>query len=705
MKPRTIIAVLLLALLAASAVHAQDQRKTDSLQRVVAGNAADSLKSQAYTELSLLFRQAGDPDSALSFARRGYDVAHRSGFAKGEGKALYYIGVVHALQGNYDAAEENYRNASRIFDSIGDRKNYSSVLTAIGGLYQYRGDPTTALEYHIQSLKIKKEIGDSLTAASVMMNIGTTYSTIGKPAEALVYFTEAYGVHLRAGDLVKVTDDCCNIGNMYHQLHQDSLGKVYLNRSIALGDSLGLAEILSYAYGTLAGVYYDSHQYDSAEYYYNKALVIAQSLDDKRVMSYEYMNLATVYDATGKTEKAEAYLKEALKYAKEVRALEAIRDIYSVTEKFYRAHGRFEDALGAYENYITYRDSILDVEKSAEFARQEMTLKYNNERALEKAEQDKKDAVTATEIRQQYLLIAAGAVVLLFVIVLAFVLYNRAKVTRRQNVLIQQQRDETEQQKQVIEEKNKSITDSITYARRIQQAILPQTDLIQSVLPESFVFYQPKDIVSGDFFWMSETPEHVFYATADCTGHGVPGGFMSILGASLLNEIVNDHNVTEPAEVLNQMRDKVIAALRQTGESGENKDGMDMVLCRIDKRSSVLTFAAANNPLWLCREGRISEYAPDKQPVGIGATPSVAFTQQTVQLGTGDVIYTFTDGFADQFGGEKGKKFKYKPLRNLLESNAGAAMNEQHTRLAEAFSGWKGELEQVDDVLVIGVRI
>lgn len=714
MKQTTIIAALLVAFVSfACTLHAQGAHRMDSLQRVVAGNTApDSSKAMAYVELSLLFRLSGEPDSALVMARNGYDVAHKAGFARGEAKSLYYIGVVHATRGNYNAAEEYYNRAGHIFDSIGDRKNYSSVLTAIGGVYQYKGDPTTALEYHTKSLKIKKEIGDSLVAASVMMNIGSTYSTIGKPAEALKYYMEAYGIHLRAHDMDKLSDDCSNIGNMYHQLGQDSLGMLYLRRSIALADSLELVEILSYSYGAMAGIYYDNAQYDSAEYCYNQALEAAMSLDDKRMMSYQYMNLAGVYDAKGNTAQAEASLQQALKVASEVHALEAIRDIYSTAGKFYRSHGRFEEALDAYEHYVDYRDSILDVEKSAEFARQEMTLKYDSERAIEQAEQDKKDAITNAEIRQQYILMVAGAVLLLFAVILAVVLYNRAKITRQQNMLIQQQkeeverqRDQVELQKAEIEEKNKNITDSITYARRIQQAILPDAKLLAQLLPQSFVFYRPKDIVSGDFYWVAETADYIFYATVDCTGHGVPGGFMSVLGASLLNEIVSERGVVSPSEILNLMRDKIVSALHQTGESGENKDGMDMSICRLNRSRSELHFAAANNGVWLVRNGELIEYKADKQPVGIGATEPKPFTTQTIVLQQNDMVYTFTDGFADQFGGDRGKKYKYSQLKSFLISCASDLPEVQLQKMSAEFESWRGEAEQIDDVLVIGVRV
>lgn len=255
----------------------------------------------------------------------------------------------------------------------------------------------------------------------------------------------------------------------------------------------------------------------------------------------------------------------------------------------------------------------------------------------------------------------------------------------------------------------KDITDSINYARRIQQAILPDPQLFKTLLPDSFIFYRPKDIVSGDFYWITEQEGIVYYAAADCTGHGVPGGFMSVLGASLLNEVINEKKIREPGEILDMLRNKIIAALRQKGETGENKDGMDMVLCRFDRSKNELVFAAANNPAWLVRnsngEKELIEFKPDKQPVGIGVENPVRFSQQVIKLQRNDRIYIFTDGFADQFGGPKGKKFKYRQFHETLVSIGDLPMEQQGEHLEKTFEAWKGELEQVDDVLIIGLKI
>jgi serine phosphatase RsbU (regulator of sigma subunit) len=258
---------------------------------------------------------------------------------------------------------------------------------------------------------------------------------------------------------------------------------------------------------------------------------------------------------------------------------------------------------------------------------------------------------------------------------------------------------------EIIREKNKDITDSINYAQKIQQAILPDQNEFTKHFPDSFVLFKPKDIVSGDFYWLAQKNDYVFYAAIDCTGHGVPGGFMSMLGSSLLNEIINDKNVFEPGDILDLLRIKIIQALKQKGESGENKDGMDMCLCRINKDRNELVYAAANNPLWIVRNNELLEFASNKQPVGISVGNFSQFEQSTVPLKSNDCIYIFTDGYADQFGGPKGKKFKYKPLKELLIANNKSPMHSQKEILDSTIMNWKGEMEQVDDILLIGIRI
>jgi len=287
-----------------------------------------------------------------------------------------------------------------------------------------------------------------------------------------------------------------------------------------------------------------------------------------------------------------------------------------------------------------------------------------------------------------------------FVMLLSFLSVRMFKNENRKYAL------RVEEQRAALEEKNKEVTDSINYARRIQTALLAPAALMKKNLPRHFVLYKPKDIVSGDFYYASESEQKQFWlCVGDCTGHGVPGAFMSLLNISILRELISEHRVQSPDVLLNRQRERIIAALNPDGAEELAKDGMDCVIAKFDFENSRLSFACANNPMWIVRNGQLNEFRPDKQPVGIYEGEPKSFTLHEWDLKPGDCIYMFTDGFADQFGGPRGKKFKYAQLKELIRSTAHLSAGEQQRVLDEQFETWRGSLEQVDDVLIIGLQV
>jgi two-component system, sensor histidine kinase LadS len=284
------------------------------------------------------------------------------------------------------------------------------------------------------------------------------------------------------------------------------------------------------------------------------------------------------------------------------------------------------------------------------------------------------------------------------------------QLVREQNVILERKVEERTQeitlQKDIIEEKNKEILSSIHYAKRIQRALLASESLLNNNLPDYFILYKPKDIVSGDFYWADVAPDGKFLMlTGDCTGHGVPGAFMSLLNISIMHELTFGRNLSRPDLLLNTQRDAIIMALNPEGTDEVSKDGMDCVLCSYDFKNKKMEFACANNPLWIVRDKQLIEFKADKQPIGLHEGPKTDFTLHEVQLQAGDIVYTFTDGYADQFGGPKGKKYKFSQLKEKLVAISDKSMEEQKGILDKTFEEWKGNLEQVDDVLLIGIKI
>ncbi|NOQ74505.1 MAG: SpoIIE family protein phosphatase [Crocinitomix sp.] len=278
------------------------------------------------------------------------------------------------------------------------------------------------------------------------------------------------------------------------------------------------------------------------------------------------------------------------------------------------------------------------------------------------------------------------------------------KVKERTEEVVRQ-RDENERQRLKLEDLYKAVTASIRYAKRLQNSILPPKEVINSICPDSFVLYKPKDIVSGDFYWFEKTEKANFFAAVDCTGHGVPGAFMSLVGANGLNTSIREHNVTEPAEILDHLNKFVNESLNKSREENQIRDGMDIALCSIDYEKMELFYAGANNPLYIIRDGEFMIIKADKFAIGSFDPGSKKYNQHKVQLQKGDVIYLFSDGYADQFGGERGKKFLYNRFRQHLLSVHKEEMSKQKKYLQKTMFEWQGSFEQVDDILVVGVRI
>jgi len=293
---------------------------------------------------------------------------------------------------------------------------------------------------------------------------------------------------------------------------------------------------------------------------------------------------------------------------------------------------------------------------------------------------------------------------------------NKEITTQRDEIETQRdeigvQRDLVTRQKDMILEQKRSITESIQYARQIQTAILPPDEVVKYLLPKHFILFRPRDIVSGDFYWVTHKHGEIIIVVADCTGHGVPGAFMSVLGSALLRDVVNSSDVLKANQILNELREKVILSLRQTGREGEAKDGMDISLCIINTEKMRLQYAGANNPLYLIRQGTLKEIKPDKMPIGISPKAGKSFTNHELKLCKDDLLYLFTDGYVDQFGGESGRKFLSKQFKQLLVEVQNNIMFDQKEILNQKLIEWMGltgqfvRHDQVDDITVMGIKI
>jgi len=281
--------------------------------------------------------------------------------------------------------------------------------------------------------------------------------------------------------------------------------------------------------------------------------------------------------------------------------------------------------------------------------------------------------------------------------------YNQEILAQKEE--IEAQRDEIELQRDQIYKQNDEITQSIAYARKIQSAVMPSKEIVSCILPNYFIMFRPRDIVSGDFYWIGEKDDNIVVVAADSTGHGVPGAFMSMMGVSFINDIVNVEGIVSPSQILENLRQKIITTLWQTGKDGEAHDGMDMAVCVYRKDMSQVEYSGAYNSLYIIRKGELIEYKADKMPVGVHPKQNIGFTSHTIDLLPGDNLYIFSDGFVDQFGGPHGRKFMTKPFKQLLTTLDGLPAAQQKKVLEDTLDQWQGAYDQIDDVLIVGVVV
>ncbi|HEY6160877.1 MAG TPA: SpoIIE family protein phosphatase, partial [Bacteroidia bacterium] len=449
--------------------------------------------------------------------------------------------------------------------------------------------------------------------------------------------------------------------------------------------------------------------------YFLKSVKIAEEMDDQERIAIQYGNIGNLYMAKAKKEtgaiarqqlykQAEDYFSRSVKISGEIGDLYGIMEVNQNLSDLYYALGQEgigkpeNNYLNAYEHFKLYskaKDSIFNEEKNKEITRHELTYEFEKKEASAKAEQEKKDAVARAESHKQRIVIALVACVLLLVLVSAAFIFRSLQVTRKQKSII-------EKQKEVVDRKNLLITDSITYALTIQESILPPEEHFYSAFSESFILFLPKDIVSGDFYWIRHLQDEVLLAAVDCTGHGVPGAFMSLHGYNHLENIVNEKKIRAPHHILDELNKAVVQTLNHD-DSDVVKHGMDMSLVKFAPGKNELQFSGAKNGIYVSSGTEFMELKADR--VSVGNKFGKNFNVQSVTLKKGDMIYLFSDGFMDQKGGPQGRRLQVSPFKELLKKNAHLSCAQQKKEVHDAFISWKGTYEQVDDVMVIGVRV
>ena len=671
LKSRSLIVVLIgLFILFSTNSFCYEKRLADSLEIVLSKSKPDDEKVKT---LRLLAEQYQDknPPRSLSYSKMLLNLSEELKSKWGISYAYFYIGANYDNKSQYSDALKYYLKSLAIAEEIDKKFLLIRCYNSIGILFTKQKNYKTAISYYLKGLEIGKDLKDKKVLATFNNNLGVLYKNLSDFKRSTLYYRSALNVFVELKHPAGIISTYCNVGENYAQ----------------------------------AG------QLDSALFCYNKAFSIAKNVDHKESIILVYHNMAEIYRKLNNIPLSFTYYDLAMKSINDggfKYFRPNAKEVYEGLAKLYEQLKDYKNSYKYQTLFIAMNDSLQNEDVISQI--NEMSEKFESikkEKAISELQSRneivllKMNKQTAQLKKNKAILFSTIAGVLL-VLILLFVLYSRYQLRARANKQLEFQNRE-------IADKNKEITDSINYAKNIQQAMLPSVSILGKYFPQGFGLFKPKDVVSGDFYWFAEYGEKVFIAVADCTGHGVPGGFMSMIGINKLNNIVLEKKITEPSLILQSLNISLKAALKQNDTGSTSRDGMDISLCACDFKTNVVHFAGANRPMWIVRKGNaeleINEFLPDKIAIGGLTEDFQVFKQHSVPFFKGDVIYLFSDGFPDQFGGTKGKKLMTKNFKEALLSIQHLHMADQEKELEKLFEDWKTGYEQVDDVLVLGVRV
>jgi serine phosphatase RsbU (regulator of sigma subunit) len=718
--PLQIKKVLLLLLLSCCVfTNAQKHAaKIDSLKRKLQENIHDTTRAKVLISLSSHALAQGEHKAALDWGLQSMNLAEKIQFKRLLGGI--YNGVANSYVGlsNYPKGMEFHQKALRNRLERNDKSGISGSYNNIAIIYYNLSDFPRALEYFQKSLKMQEELKNDYYIAACIGNIAVIYDNLNDDSLSMVYQQKSFDMHEKMGNKTDMVASLNNLGELTRKKNELEKSLTFFNRALEIAKTLDEIEGMKNTLGNIGVNYLMMKKPKEAMEILLEAKKYNETQNDKKDESILLSHMAEAYTLMGNTNEAIHFFQESYNMAKSIGILKEQKSAAEGLYNSYKEKNDFKNAMAYLEIAKKLNDSIFNsnTTESLNSLKTQFALDRQEVQLNQKAEEETKKQEEEKAKQRTIIYIAIGVLVL--VLVFSYFLYQRFRITRQQNKII-------EHQKIVVEEKNKEITDSIRYAKRIQQTLLANTELMTASLPGHFVFFKPKDIVSGDFYWATKAARRsdngedaqsfvsitpLFYlAVCDSTGHGVPGAFMSLLNISFLNEAINEKNIRKPNEILNYVRKRLIDNISQEGA----QDGMDAILLCFDPEENEdgkikISYAAANNtPVIVTQRGDKKEIVileGDKMPVGKGIR-SDPFTLRTIELKKNDSIYLYTDGYADQFGGPKGKKFKYRQLHNLFLSMDGLPEEQQRNTLATTFEAWKGKLEQVDDVCVIGVKI
>lgn len=594
------------------------------------------------------------------------------------------------------------KNALEVYEQAKSEKNHNLIgktENLIGNIYWYSSNYPVASDYYYRALKSFEKTKNKEKIAECYRNIGWIYLGQNNYGKAENYFKRSaktyQGLHLERDYMLIMND----LGSLHLANNDFNQALYYCQLSTEIAEKLKEKTSIGTNYSTIGSIYLQLKNYDKAEEYFTKSISMLESSDVRDYnTAISQIGLANVYFEKEKYSIGLVHAKNAIQITEQGGYILELSEAYLINSKILSKLKQFDKAYEMSILYTKMKDSLHD-SNNQDFLKQiENNYKIEEDRLkIQNLEQEGKLNNARLQREQSFKLFLIVILLLIFIFTVFLVRSIIRKKKANHSLTLAYS---------IIEEKNKDISDSIDYAQHIQQARLPLIENLKKEFNEIFVYYCPRDIVSGDFYWFDARPDgSAYFVCADCTGHGIPGAFMSMIGIDGFNYAILEKNILHTGEILTHVNRFIIESLNQEHESTKSTDGMDAAIIALNPERDTISFSGANRPIFLIRNNELMEFKPNKMSIGGNRLNKFHFEQQSIPVQQNDCIYLFTDGFADQFGGAKNKKFMIKKLKDLLLTIHQFPMQQQNEKITKAFNDWKGNQAQVDDVLVVGIRI
>ena len=685
----------------------------------------DTLRINTLINLSIEFALLKEHSKAIKYANISKLISEKlvtvyknSIAKKWLANAIQSIGFVFEKQENYAIALGQYKKELELRGEIKDKISLANCLNKIGELYILQDNIDDGLDYYFKALAHVNELNYKKNCLTIYTNIGNAYKRKKLFTKSLDYYNKALLMAKSINNQIYIAEALSNIGIVYAEFGNNKIAKdyffKYLNTSISSNNKKNTAQ----AYLNISNIYERENNLPKAIEAKNKALKLFEEIGNQSDIAFVLANIGTSYLNSSKTAKnkpirqtnnvaAKIYLNNALKLFQTLGQIENISETYFKISEIENLNQNFKSSLNNYKLHVKYHDSLLKLLDNERSIRAEINYEFTRKEIAAKAEQEKKEELAKKEKDKQQSILNLFVVAFIFMITLIIVILKNNRTKQKAYKIISEQKIEVEHQKSLIEKNQSQILASINYAKRIQESILISEEKIIQEIPEFFISYLPKDIVSGDFYWFSKQQHESFIVLADCTGHGVPGAFLSMVGSTLLNEIINHNKVNDPAKIISTLSDGLKNTLINKHDIEFNSDGMDISICKINHNTKRLYFAGVNQSIFVAHSGKVTEIPPQINSIqgifDINNADKINSTE--IALKGNETIYMTSDGYIDQIGAESNKKFLAARFSKLISEINYFPAQIQKEKIESNLKNWKMDLKQTDDILVIGFKI